>query len=108
MIKNLLTALNEFCNKFNLLYSHVNFLYSVIQCTGSVIAFLLCICLWKVPRESSRVVNTCISKWQAHIFFLKGQGESDRLSDEQSSSHEDGGTDYVDSDRSDIEEFLKY
>ena len=41
-------------------------------------------------------------------FFLKGQGESDRLSDEQSSSHEDGGTDYVDSDRSDIEEFLKY
>ena len=38
--------------------------------------------------------------------FLKGQEESDSLSDEQSSFHEDGGTDYVDSDQSDIEEFL--
>ena len=39
-------------------------------------------------------------------FFSKGQEESDSLSDEQSSSHEDAGTDYVDSDQSDIEEFL--
>lgn len=36
----------------------------------------------------------------------QGQEESDSLSDEQSSSHEDGGTDFVYSDQSDIEEFL--
>ncbi|KAK2555747.1 hypothetical protein P5673_022327, partial [Acropora cervicornis] len=46
------------------------------------------------------------TKWKTHIFFSKGQDESDSLSDEQSSSHEDVGTDYVDSDQSDIEEFL--
>lgn len=42
------------------------------------------------------------------LLFLKGQEESDSLSDEQSGCHEDGGTDYVDSDQSDIEEFLRY
>ena len=48
--------------------------------------------------------------WTVHgkltFFSSKGHEESDSLSDEQSSSHEDAGTDYVDSDQSVIKEFL--
>ncbi|KAL9983769.1 hypothetical protein ACROYT_G005993 [Oculina patagonica] len=39
-------------------------------------------------------------------WLLHEQEESDSLSDEDSSHHEDGGTDYVDSDLSDVEELL--
>lgn len=39
--------------------------------------------------------------------FLKGQDESDSLSDEPSSCLEDGGTDYLDSEQiDDTKEFL--
>ena len=43
---------------------------------------------------------------ESSLLFLKGREESDSLADEQSSCDEDGGIDYVDSDQSDIEEFL--
>ncbi|XP_078363332.1 uncharacterized protein LOC144647400 [Oculina patagonica] len=50
---------------------------------------------------------------QLHVYMhriflgvIQEQEESDRLSDEDSSHHEDGGTDYVDSDLSDVEELL--